>query len=67
MERSMTWLSRLGIALLAVGAACEGCGGPDLGTDVPHKPHDLSAAKKGGGADLDLLPAPPGMKTGTPK
>jgi hypothetical protein len=67
MGRLAISLSKWRVALLASGAICAGCGSPDLGTDVPHKPHDISGAKKGGGADLDLLPAPPGMKTGTSK
>ena len=63
----MTWRSRLLILAFVAGALCSGCMSPDLGTDVPHKPHAIGGAKKGGGADMDLLPAPPGMQTGTPK
>lgn len=63
----MTSLFRSGLGVLAIGVMCSGCTIGDLGTDVPHKPHPIAGNAKGGGADMDLLPAPPGMKTGTPK
>jgi hypothetical protein len=63
----MTLHYKLGFGILAICLMCAGCSNGDLGTDVPHKPHSITGPKKGGGADLDLLPAPPGMKTGTPK
>lgn len=67
MERSMTLHCKAAIGVLALVAACVGCGREDLGQSVPHKPHTIEDMKKKGGADMDLLPAPPGMKTGTIK
>ena len=67
MGRSMTWRSKLALCMVAIGAVSAGCGPEDLGTSVAHKPHSTTGPKKGGGADMDLLPAPPGIKTGTPK
>ena len=66
MGRWETLRSKHVLGIVAVGLACVGCFRPDLGTSVAHKPHPLIGLKKGGGADLDLLPAPPGMQTGTP-
>jgi hypothetical protein len=67
MERSATLHFRVATGLALLAAICVGCGSGDLGTDVPHKPHSLEDSKKKGAADMDLLPAPPGMKTGTIK
>jgi hypothetical protein len=67
MGRSVTWRFRLAIGLVAIGVLCAGCQKEDLGAEVAHKPHEITGPKKGGGADMDLLPAPAGMKTGTPK
>ena len=67
MERSVTLRFRTAIGAALVVAACAGCGTGDLGTEVPHKPHTIEDSKKKGAADMDLLPAPPGMKTGTIK
>jgi len=63
----MTSLFKTVVGILVVGATCAGCSSENLGTNVAHKPHALTGQKKGGGADMDLLPAPPGVKTGTPK
>jgi hypothetical protein len=63
----MTLRCKFALVIVAACAVCVGCQKEDLGTSVPHKPHDLTGAKKGGGADMDLIPAPAGMKTGTPK
>jgi hypothetical protein len=67
MGRLLTLLFKLALGSLLAGMFCAGCMKPDLGTSVAHKPHSITGPKKGGGADMDLLPAPPGMKTGTIK
>jgi len=67
MDHSMTLRSKKALGLLAIAVVCAGCPSGDLGTSVEHKPHALTGQKKGGGADMDLLPAPPGIKTGTAK
>lgn len=67
MGHSLISRCRLGLGILVAGSLCAGCMGGDLGTSVAHKPHTVADTKKGGAADMDLLPAPPGWKTGTPK
>jgi len=67
MEPSVTLRFKAAVLIAVVVAVCAGCVKEDLGTSVPHKPHTLEDSKKKGAADMDLLPAPPGMKTGTSK
>ncbi|MDR3692568.1 MAG: hypothetical protein P4L46_24525 [Fimbriimonas sp.] len=67
----MTSLCKVVLGVVTVGLTVGGCVKPDLGESVDHKPHVIGGGpaqgKKAAGADLDLLPAPPGLKTGTPK